>query len=68
MSLCAALQLRSAVRFWSGQGKLVTSYVVRDRTAKCRGTSEYGTDLTPVVSKCVDKRIGIWSYRPLILL
>jgi hypothetical protein len=29
VSLCAALRLRSTVRFWSGQGKLVTSYVVR---------------------------------------
>jgi hypothetical protein len=36
--------------------------------AKGRGTSEYGTDLTPVVSKCVDRRIGLGSCRPLILL
>jgi len=28
VSLCAVLRLRSAVRFWSAQGKLVTSYVV----------------------------------------
>jgi hypothetical protein len=62
VSLCATLRLRSAVRFWSGQGKLVTSFVVRARKAKCRGTSGYGTDLTPVVSKCVDWRIGIRSY------